>query len=111
MSQTTKTKAKEDAEREKQRALEERETAEREADRKGAELAVIERTYSVYLEAACREKAARDRRAAPSAVMSSSRKVMRPASGCKVPVIRLNIEVLPAPFGPRTPSASPSFNA
>src|SRR5271165_180436 len=39
--------------------------------------------------------------------MSWPLKTIRPASGARPPVIRLNTVVLPAPLGPRMPSASP----
>ena len=40
--------------------------------------------------------------------MSSPAKMTRPASGATVPVAMPNSVVLPAPFGPMMPSASPS---
>ncbi len=56
-------------------------------------------------------KRAADARAAARSggarVMSLPSKRMRPAFGRRLPVIRLNSVVLPAPFGPMMPSASP----
>ena len=53
----------------------------------------------------------RERACAASAVMSVPANTIRPPSGATSPVIRLNIVDLPAPFGPITPSASPSSTA
>ena len=46
-------------------------------------------------------------RAARRVVMSRPSKTTRPPSGRRPPVIRLSTVVLPAPFGPTIPSASP----
>src|SRR5205085_8915535 len=55
-----------------------------------------------------RARPLRARRGAPSAVMSSPAKTMRPASGRRSPAsCRMNV-VLPAPFGPMTACVSPS---
>ena len=50
----------------------------------------------------------RERACGGFAVMSEPANSTRPAVGATSPVIKLNIVVLPAPFGPITPSASPS---
>src|SRR5271170_216762 len=42
--------------------------------------------------------------------MSTPSKRITPESGRRAPAIRLKREVLPAPFGPMTPSAAPSGN-
>ena len=49
--------------------------------------------------------------AAACAVMSRPSRRIVPASGARPPAIRLNSVVLPAPFGPMMPSASPGRNA
>ncbi len=69
----------------------------------------------------CRRTAAEFGRSAPcragsgvrvaSRVMSAPAKMTRPASGATVPVAIPNSVVLPAPFGPMMPSASPSSSA
>ena len=51
---------------------------------------------------------ARQRRSGVSRVMSRPSNSTRPESGATVPVIMPNSVVLPAPFGPMMPSASPS---
>src|SRR5262245_37843029 len=53
----------------------------------------------------------RQRRSGASRVMSAPSNSTRPESGATVPVAMPNSVVLPAPFGPMMPSASPWSNA
>src|SRR5262249_12347413 len=53
----------------------------------------------------------RQRRSGVRCVMSMPAKKTRPASGATVPLAMPNNVVLPAPFGPMMPSASPSARA
>src|ERR1035437_1197074 len=53
----------------------------------------------------------RQRRSGGRRGMSSPAKITRPASGATVPAAMPNSVVLPAPFGPMMPSASPSASA
>src|SRR5512133_2641814 len=53
----------------------------------------------------------RQRRSGVRCVISASAKRTRPASGATVPLAMPNNVVLPAPFGPMMPSASPSASA
>jgi hypothetical protein len=48
-------------------------------------------------------------RLAPTCVMSSPRKVMRPATGGSTPEMAFSVVVLPAPLAPISETSSPLF--